>query len=284
MKPVDFDFARPLSLRDAGALLSDQSLFAKPIAGSQSLGPMLNLRLAQPDLLVDLTGIPDLTEIGDHGDRVDIGACVTHADIEDGRVPDPSNGFMPAVAGGIAYRAVRNRGTIGGSLAHADPAADWLSALPLLDAELIIWSPRGTRRLPVGDVIVTSFTTRLEADELIQAISIPKASQTARWGFCKFNQKAGEFAHTIGAVLHDRDRGIFRCVIGAIEAPPIVIEDAVEIFGGDTPPADGALDQTAVEKLLDTRNVTDRHIRRLVPVALKRAAIQANNQGGARAA
>ena len=90
---------------------------------------MLNLRLAQPALLVDVRGLPELAEVRDERDAVFIGACTTHAAIEDGRVPDPTGGFLREVARGIAYRAVRNRGTIGGSLAHADPAADWVSAM-----------------------------------------------------------------------------------------------------------------------------------------------------------
>jgi carbon-monoxide dehydrogenase medium subunit len=126
MKPAPFDYARPSSLADAIALLASDELSLKLLAGGQSLGPMLNLRLVQPDLLVDITAVPELRRAEADGDGVLIGACVTHADIEDGRVPDPTEGVLPAVARGIAYRAVRNRGTIGGSLAHADPAADWI--------------------------------------------------------------------------------------------------------------------------------------------------------------
>jgi len=276
MKPVAFHFERPASLREAGALLAEQGVFAKAIAGSQSLGPMLNLRLAQPDLLVDVTGIPEMTAVQSTDAAVEIGACVTHADIEDGRVEDPSNGLLPTVAGGIAYRAVRNRGTIGGSLAHADPAADWLSVLPLLGAELITDRPDSSRTLAAGDLMISSFTTALAANELIRAVRVPRLSAAARWGFCKFNQKAGEFAHTIGAVLHDPERGVFRAVIGAIEAPPIVVDDAAVIFGG-TPGTDFTprIDDGAVGALLDDRNVADKYIRKLVGVALKRAALQA---------
>ncbi len=276
MKPIAFQYERPASLKDAGALLGEEGIFAKAIAGSQSLGPMLNLRLAQPDLLVDITAIPELISVAAEGDSVDIGACITHADIEDGRVEDPSRGLLPMVAGGIAYRAVRNRGTIGGSLAHADPAADWLSVLPLLDAEVVIYSPRGTRTVAVAEVMVSSLTTSLEADELIQTIRVPKLSAAARWGFYKFNQKAGEFAHAIGVVLHDPEREIFRAVIGAIEARPIVVEDAAGLFGG-TPGLGSAIeiDEAALGSLLDERNVADMYTRKLAKVALKRAAVQA---------
>lgn len=142
MKSVAFDYERPRSIDAVIRLLGEEKVFCKLLAGSQSLGPMLNLRLAQPDLLIDITSIPELTDIANGRDHIDIGACVTHADIEDGRLPDPSRGLLPHVASTIAYRAVRNRGTIGGSLAHADPAADWISILPLLNAEIIISARR----------------------------------------------------------------------------------------------------------------------------------------------
>src|ERR1700720_3425635 len=159
MKPVAFDYERPTSMDVAIKLLGDASLFCKVLAGSQSLGPMLNLRLAQPDLLVDITSIPELAAVTNARDHIEIGACVTHADVEDGRVPDASNGLLPYVAGMIAYRAVRNRGTIGGSLAHADPAADWISVLPLIGADILIAGRNGARSVAAADLVVSSFTT-----------------------------------------------------------------------------------------------------------------------------
>ena len=276
MKPKGFYYERPASLQEASTLLSEQGVSSKVIAGSQSLGPMLNLRLAQPDLLIDVTGIPEMTLVEADKESVNIGACITHANIEDGRIEDPSRGLLPKVAGGIAYRAVRNRGTIGGSLAHADPAADWISVLPLLDAELVVCSRRGTRKLAAGDWMISSFTTALESDEVIQSVRVPKLSSLARWGFCKFSQKAGEFAHAIGAVLHDPEREVFRAVIGAIESPPIMVADAANLFGGKSD-ADFAteIDEEMIGSLLSDRDVTDTYPRKLNLVALKRAAFEA---------
>jgi len=277
MKPVAFAYERPTTLADAAALLGQREVFSKALAGGQSLGPMLNLRLAQPDLLVDITSIPELTAVTDRGDELEIGACVTHADIEDGRVPDHARGLLRQVAGRIAYRAVRNRGTIGGSIAHADPAADWISALALVDARAVLWTPRGSRTVAVADLIVSSFTTLLRPDELIQALRVPKLSAGARWGFYKFSQKAGEFAHVIGGVLHDPARNVFRAVVGAIETAPIVVHDATSLFGGGF--GAGLAERLAdpeVLRLLDGRNVADKYTRRLAVVALKRAAMQAS--------
>lgn len=226
MKPARFDYARPASLGEAVALLGTGERVVKCLAGGQSLGPMLNLRLVQPDLLVDITRIPELTRVEEDGDGLLLGACTTHAAIEDGRVPDVTGGVLPAVAQGIAYRAVRSRGTIGGSLAHADPAADWLTCLTTLGAEIVIHGSSGRRKLAVAEFMRGGFETALEADEILEAVRIPRLGAGARWGYYKVNRKTGEFAHAIGAVLHDPERGVCRAVAGATESRPIVIEDA----------------------------------------------------------
>src|SRR5690242_6238261 len=117
MKPAPFDYARARSLDEAIKLLGSGNDYVKLLAGGQTLGPMLNLRVVQADLLVDIAKLPETTRWSEEGEGIAIGACVTHAAIEDGKVPDPASGMLRRVAGGIAYRAVRNRGTIGGSLA-----------------------------------------------------------------------------------------------------------------------------------------------------------------------
>ncbi|NKB60556.1 MAG: carbon monoxide dehydrogenase [Alphaproteobacteria bacterium] len=224
MKPVAFDYERPASLEDAIALLSGAG--ARVLAGGQSLGPMLNLRLAQPELLVDITYIPELKTAERQGDGLWLGACVTHAEIEDGAVPDVTNGALAFVAGGIAYRAVRNRGTVGGSLAHADPAADWVTCLSALGADAVIAGPSGERRVPVSEFLSGAFETALEVGEILRGVWIPTLSSAASWGYYKFCRKAGDFAEAIGAVLQDPERGIVRTVLGATNARPIVIDGA----------------------------------------------------------
>jgi aerobic carbon-monoxide dehydrogenase medium subunit len=271
MKPAPFDYARPSSLADAIALLAPQERVAKPLAGGQSLGPMLNLRLAQLDLLVDITGVAELRRAEEGGDGVVIGACVTHADIEDGRVPDPTHGALPEVARAIAYRAVRNRGTIGGSLAHADPAADWISALAALGAEAVVRGPAGQRRLPVERFMAGAFETALAPGELLEAIRVPRLSPCRRWGFYKFCRKAGEYAHAIGAVLFDPERAVCRAVMGATEATPIVVADAASLFGGRPKELAGTFERDIAAGLLDERGISDPFDRQIHVVALERA-------------
>ncbi len=272
MKPAPFDYARPSTLAEVIALLQREDLSVKLLAGGQSLGPMLNLRLAQPDLLVDITGVPELLRVETEDAGLLIGACITHADIEDGRVPDPTQGALPAVAGAIAYRAVRNRGTIGGSLAHADPAADWTSALAALGAEAIVRGPAGQRRLSIERFMAGVFEAALQPDELLEAIRVPRLSRQRRWGFYKVCRKAGEFAQAIGAVLHDPERAVCRAVIGATESTPIVVADAAPLFGG-RPEAGLAVgyDSTRAAALLDDKGMRDPFERQIHLAALRRA-------------
>jgi aerobic carbon-monoxide dehydrogenase medium subunit len=195
VKPAAFAYERPETLASALALAAADAGQINFIAGGQSLGPMLNLRLVQPDLLIDVTRIPDLRQIEETRDNLIVGACITHADIEDGRVPDVTRGALPSVARNIAYRAVRNRGTIGGSLTHADPAADWVSALCAVGASAIIHGPSGRREIPVENFVLGMFQTTLGVGEILQAVRIPWLSIGARWGYYKVCRKTGEFAH-----------------------------------------------------------------------------------------
>lgn len=140
MKPVAFDLRIPGDLSSAISDLKDAGVETKIIAGGQSLGPMLNLRLVRPERLLEVTKTDIMRRITKTGEYVSFGAATRHAEIEDRLPPDPSQGMMPHVAAGIAYRAVRNKGTIGGSLCHADPAADWVTAMTALDATIVITS------------------------------------------------------------------------------------------------------------------------------------------------
>ena len=230
MKPFAFDYEKPATIAEALALLGEAGDDAKVLAGGQSLGPMLNMRLVRPRRLIDITGIPDLHQITDDGDAIVFGACVTHAAIEDGRIPDPTGGMMPNVAAGIAYRAVRNRGTIGGSLVHADPAADWITTLAAIGAEVTVTGIDGQRRIAVDKLMVSTFETSLVAGELLVSIRVPKLSSDAKWGFYKFCRKTGEFAEAMSAVIVDPARGDIRVVIGATDTRPVVIADAATLI------------------------------------------------------
>ncbi len=224
MKPAPFELARPSNLAEAAAALARKPGTARLLAGGQSLGPMLNLRLVRPAMLVSIAHLPELGAVAEDADAVTIGAAVTHAAMADGRTPDAGNRILARIAEGIAYRAVRNIGTIGGSLCHADPAADWLTTLTALGASVVTWSETGGRAIPVAQFVTGAFRTALAPGEIVQAVRIPRPSAQARWGYYKACRKPGEFAHAMAAVLDDPARGIRRAVIGAVGGSPVVLE------------------------------------------------------------
>ncbi|MEK7877489.1 MAG: FAD binding domain-containing protein [Pseudomonadota bacterium] len=272
MKPSRFEYERPADLAGAIALTRREDSNVKLLAGGQSLGPMLNLRLVQPELLVDITGIPELKLFEESADAIIVGACVTHADIEDGRVPDVTGGALHEVARGIAYRAVRNRGTLGGSLSHADPAADWVASLAALGAEVLLRGPAGQRSLAIADFVTGAFEVALARGEILEAVRIPRLSRSARWGYYKICRKPGELAQAIGAVLHDPERSVLRAVIGATESKPIVLSDAASLFVGKPHAGLGAaFDAGAAARVLSAAGMTDHYDTRIHVVALKRA-------------
>ena len=272
MKPVPFDYARPADV--ASALRLTGGTGAKFIAGGQSLGPMLNLRLVQPALLVDITAIDDLKQAEAGKDSLFIGSCITHADIEDGRIPDVTNGALPSVAAGIAYRAVRNRGTIGGSIVHADPAADWISALSALGAQAVIQGAEGRRRVRVEEFIIGVFETQLDDGEILTGVEVPRHSSASRWGYYKLSRKTGEFAHAMGVYHDDRDRDVYRAVIGATGGAPIVIGDKAPLFAGKKPAAD-ALDESYIRDTMAAAGLTDVIDQNIRVAALRRAVAKA---------
>lgn len=279
MKPARFAYARPRDLAAALDLVAGDNGVMKVVAGGQSIGPMLNLRLVEPDLLVDISGVAELRQAGQDGGGLVLGACVTHADIEDGRVPDVTAGAMARVASVIAYRAVRNRGTIGGSLAHADPAADWMSALSALGAEVELASRAGRRRLDLAAFVVGALDVALRPGELLVAVRVPAVAPGSRWGYAKHCRKAGEFAHAIGCVLLDPASGRGRAVIGAVEAAPVVVADARPLFGGRIGTDFASrFDPVAADAALVAAGMADAVDRHVHVTVLGRAVAQAGGQ------
>jgi carbon-monoxide dehydrogenase medium subunit len=273
MKAAPFAYERPSDVNAALALMANTDGAIKIIAGGQSLGPMLNLRLVEPDLIVDIAGLSELKQVERSGDELVLGACITHGDIEDGRIPDVTRGAMQRVASAIAYRAVRNRGTIGGSLSHADPAADWVSALSALGAKVTLRSLGGARNLAIEEFVTGALESALRPGEIVETVHVPAMAASARWGYVKACRKPGEFAHAIAAVLIDPEQASARAVIGALEAAPIVLGDAAALFGGQiTADFKQQFDPRVADAILMKAgivNAADRHIR----VAVLRRAI-----------
>lgn len=238
MKPAPFDYAAAADVAETLAFLARYDGGAKPVAGNQSLGPMLNLRLVRAAALADVSRLAELRAVIETDTAVSFGAATTHAEIEDGDVPDPTPGWMRAAAANIAYRAVRNRGTIGGSLVHADPAADWVIVLTGLGASAVVGAPDAPRRIAMEDFITGPFATALGTAELLLAVDVPKPGPNARWGYWKFTRQVGEFAKASAAVLIDPDTGRVRCAVGALGRQPLLLDEPQALIDGSLSPRD----------------------------------------------
>ena len=237
VKPVDFTYHRATNVEDALERLAAGGNGAKLLSGGQSLGPMLNLRLTRPTALVDISAVEALRGIERTQESVIAGAAATHAEIEDRPASDPIEHAMREVAAGIAYRAVRNRGTIGGSIVHADPAADWASFLLCADARIRIRGVAGEREVRLQDFTRAAYTTAVARDEIVTRVEIPRTTERARFGFYKLCRKTGELAEAMGAVLVDPGRRYCRVVAGAVGSKPVVLPAATQSLAATaTPP------------------------------------------------
>ncbi|AGW93272.1 xanthine dehydrogenase family protein subunit M [Cupriavidus sp. DF5525] len=265
MKAVAFSYHAPGSLPEALARLGAGTDVAKTMGGGQSLGPMLNLRLTRPDTVVDVSGLAALREVSATPDGIRIGACVTHAQIEDGVFAPLRGTMLQAVAGGIAYRAIRNRGTVGGSLAHADPAADWVVVMTALGARIEIASSSGARQAPMEAFMVGAYTTVLADGELIAAVHVPPATAHSRWGYQKLCRKTGEFAEASCAAYFDASRRFARIVLGALDGAPVVLPALTRAVAGQGAAAltASAVDE-AVAQAAPGKDAIDRKLYRTV--------------------
>lgn len=207
MIPAAFDYIRPATLGEAVSALASGGEDAKVIAGGQSLLPLLRLRLAFPELVVDVGELDELRGVRDDGDSLWIGALTTHDEVLRDSLVAEHCGLLAEAAGTVADPAVRHRGTIGGSLAHADPAADLPAVILALDGTVTARGPRGERDIPAGQCFVDYLTTSLAADEIVTGVRVPKLG--AGWGYRyeKFHRTAQAWAIVGVAALARRSDG-----------------------------------------------------------------------------
>jgi len=231
VKPAAFDYTRPNTVAEARAALSDGSTGARILAGGQSLVPMLNLRLSSVTLLIDIRQIDALRQTTESAESVAFGACIRHGEIEDGLVPDPAMGLMRYVARHLAYRAVRNRGTIGGSVALEDPSADWLTALFSLGASYRAAGVAGERTIATDQMFGGPYTTALAPSDILTAIVVPKLTRDARWGYYKVIRKAGEYPVTIASAVIDPAREYCSVVLGGNDHEPRRLNRTEDFLG-----------------------------------------------------
>jgi carbon-monoxide dehydrogenase medium subunit len=191
--PAAFDYVRAESAEQAISLIGEHGDESKFIAGGHSLLPMMKLRLAQPSVLIDIGRLSDLSYIRDGGDHIAIGALTRHMDVETSALLKEHVPLLAHAAGEVGDPQVRHRGTIGGSLAHADPASDLPATTLALGATYIAQGPNGTREIAASDFYQTFFESALNADEMLTEIRVPKMNG-AGWSFQKFNRRAQDWA------------------------------------------------------------------------------------------
>lgn len=194
MIPPAFDYIAPQSLDEAVRALAAHGEEAKLLAGGHSLLPLLKLRLANPKLLIDLSKIPGLSNISQQDDKIVVGALTTHYQIESSELLKTKCPLLPQTARAIGDVQVRNRGTIGGSLAHADPSADWPAAILALGGELKLSGPKGERRIAVEEFFLGTMTTAAEPTEILTEIRVPVSPRRCGSTYLKMAQQASGFA------------------------------------------------------------------------------------------
>jgi carbon-monoxide dehydrogenase medium subunit len=194
MIPRQFQYVAPSSLKDAVSLLREHGEDAKILAGGQSLIPLMKLRLMSARYLVDINHIPKLSYIKEEKDIIKIGALTRHAEIGTSKLMKSKLPIMLDAASVVADPIVRNVGTIGGALAHADPSGDWGAIVLALGAELVAVGPRGERRIKAGEFFVDTFTTRLGPTEILTGIRIPSPRKKSGGAYLKLERKVGDFA------------------------------------------------------------------------------------------
>jgi carbon-monoxide dehydrogenase medium subunit len=205
MKLPPFDYACPTTLPEAIELLASHDGDAKALAGGQSLVPMLAFRLAQPSLLVDLRKLADLRGIRISDAGVTLGAMVRWRDIEDDERLETAHPLLKAAIAHVAHYQIRNRGTVGGSIAHADPAAEMPGIAMTCDAEIAVVGKSGAHVIQAADFFQGALTTALTTDEIIVEIRLPAWPAGRRWGFQEFARRRGDFAMAAAAVFYDQD-------------------------------------------------------------------------------
>jgi carbon-monoxide dehydrogenase medium subunit len=242
MKPVDFELHRPETLDEALSLLAEHGAEGKVLAGGQSLVPLLNFRLARPEHLVDLGRIASLTILRRTADRLSIGAMVTHERAERSPAVAEAAPLMARAFPHIAHQAIRTRGTVGGSIAHGDPAAELPAVAVALDAVMVAVGPRGRREIAAKDFFVANLVTALADDELLTEVHVRPATGATGAAFEEVGRRQGDFALVgAGAQVRLADDGTVAdariCLTGVSPVPHRATE-AESLLVGHRPDAD----------------------------------------------
>jgi carbon-monoxide dehydrogenase medium subunit len=281
VKPAAFDYFAPQSLTEALTLLADRD-DAKILAGGQSLVPAMNFRLVRPPALVDINRVPGLDGVTVTDDAVHIGALARHRYFEKPAVPGPLGTLMAEMARHLGHFPIRVRGTFGGSLAHADPAAEWCLLARTLDAAIVVSSKDNQRRIPAAEFFETVFTTALKPDELLTEVQLPLLDSRHLVGFAEFARRAGDFALVMVAAVIEVEGGVVtdaRLGAGGVSDVPLRLGSAESaLVGGPWQPAQweaaAAAAREEVDPFADIHASTE-YRRDLISALVRRACARA---------
>ena len=282
MKAAAFDYVRADSLGQALQLLAERGDGARVLAGGQSLVPALNLRLAAPDLLVDIGGLEGLRFIEPHGDGVRIGALTRHADIARSAWLTERCPLLSAAIAHVAHPAIRNRGTFGGSLAQADPAAELPACMLALDASIVAAGPSGERRIRAIDFFTGVYETALRPGEVLTSVEIANLHDQRRFGFAELARRRGDFAIAGLAVAGEARNGALSglrlAYFGVADRPVLASACAAALDGRALTPTTLEAARAALDQELDPAgdaHATGAMRKHLAGVLLERALAEA---------
>ena len=272
MIPSSFTYKRAGSAEEALDLAAEHGDDAKFLAGGHSLLPLMKLRLAAPEVIIDLGGLRDLSYVTDQGSYVAIGALTRHHDVEHSELLGREVPLLAHAAGRVGDPQIRHRGTIGGSIAHADPASDLPAVLLALDATLVARGADGAREIGMGEFFQGLFETALEPDELLTEIRVPKPASPGAWSFQKFTQRAIDWA-IVGCAVQDGRVGLVN--MGGTPLRAAAVEAAL---AGGASPADAAAHAAEGTSAADDIRATRAYREHLARVLVARALSEANSR------
>jgi carbon-monoxide dehydrogenase medium subunit len=259
MIPAAFDYVRAGSAEEAVALLEEHGDDAKLLAGGHSLIPLMKLRLASPAVLIDIARVRDLAYVNDGGDHVAIGALTRHHDLQTSALLRSEVPLLAHVAGLVGDPQVRHRGTLGGSLAHGDPASDLPAAVLALGGTLVARGPDGSRAIPAADFFTGFLETALAPDELLVEVRVPKVPG-AGWSYQKFNRRALDWAIVGVAAVHNGTTGVALVNMGATPLRATAVEAALASGAPAAEAAQAAADGTEPPTDLNASPEFRRHL------------------------
>ncbi len=290
MKPAAFEYDRAESVEHALALLAEYAEDVKVLAGGQSLMPLLNFRLARPGRLVDINGLGALASVRRADEVLHVGALTRQAMLERSATVRRHWPLLNEALSFVAHPQIRNRGTIGGSVAHADPAAELPVAFTALDASVTVASQRGSRTVAIGDLYITHLTTCLQADELLTEIIVPPVSPSAGSAFVEYARRHGDFGlGGCAAILIPGDDGLCgkaSIVLLGAAPTPLRAHEAEGVLASRTIDDEAAAEAAAaaVRDIAPTGDIhgDTRYRRRLIESLVRRAVLTAADRAGLR--